>query len=1281
MRKFLVCTGPGATRTIIYGDYTEEASYTSCSYTEYLADTVKEAIQADLDEIKKESGTSRGLIDYCDTAGVENLEFKDVIKKNDMFYLTWILTVNDDFQDEDLETFKDWITGQMSDGWGEGFEQHPISTDHYEENVEVDEYDEETGETNYVTERDRITEELYFSPWHYSSNPDKQFKVEIEELDGISEAQEKLTEAHKYWAILTQDQKYARWKPEKKYTKKQEAFDQAEVLQDMGLAVSVYQYKKLDSADTDKAGWQWVKVKTYPRLSTEELVQRGLEKRGMAPETFKFNDLEISDTADDYVDAYMEATKVETLRKPKTWRFNESKFQNKVREAIETEDGELDFSKLTESTANYAESDGDFPIVIFEADESMVLDDDAPDSWEIQYQYDDAIEDFERLEDEMAIGDLGAWDVRLEDGYYYGIQVLIKDKDEYEDYSEEERAKETEKVNEFLDRLVKEYGWQKIRRVASFSNGEAIYEPIREAKLTENSKDPYKLAKKYNLDVFELRGIDVSNDPAMTTYITIAPDHRVSGSWTICLTDTEEIKASQKRHQNGNWLVAVHKPFQYYADACDWLEQHIDRNDTLEGDPILSESKLKESYTDPDLLDDLVKTYIHNDMITSDEIWDEIMAQYDDEYLAGDVLAELDAEGWHSAFEESKLRESRDQIDLLYCSDGFKRGRGGRGFAKSNHYAVQCTHPDNVYNDLKYYLKQDGNKVYHQFRVNVRPCALENALDNSISVEEFMKRYEAGEFNDEFKESKLREATSGLKITNVSVEPKWIYDTYKGPIRVKANINGKEALFSFEAARSGNIFFAGVDCNSAVVLKERDEDMPAYLRYSRGITISNGGTQTHYALQIHASTLKAAPKENQKDFLFTGRNYSTKPVKEVFKQKLEALYQNNDLTQEFLDTFEIPPYGTNPISKSSDSVEKMKKWQSGERGFNLKAASDAKLKANLKICREIGFDEGADKIQAELNSRKTNALDESISVEEFIKRYEAGEFDGLRESKLKEGKASEKGWYGYEPEETFNRIDNRLSSIHGKNRYLTSDDFSDLRKDYIKKLRDQRAEYAKAHPEYNDEYNAYRQWIDPLRNAYWDIENKDPELKDMIKKYQDAARYRDYSQRKGWLSTVKKQQAIMDQLDKDIKARKKLFDPYNPESDVYKTKPMTDHIDAYWNIENPLIDEYEAEQDRREQEFADALKDKKIYLGSLEGDDGKISKAFFRNTDDPKVFRRIGSRGSSSQPYGPYRGYTKFFISPDPRTEFEDYPEDKIKDLREFDPYGWESNGELDSTD
>lgn len=137
-----------------------------------------------------------------------------------------------------------------------------------------------------------------------------------------------------------------------------------------------------------------------------------------------------------------------------------------------------------------------------------------------------------------------------------------------------------------------------------------------------------------------------------------------------------------------------------------------------------------------------------------------------------------------------------------------------------------------------------------------------------------------------------------FKITEVKVNTNWVYDTFTDCLVVSAKINGHRVNFPFTAARGDNIMFAGIDCNEARF--ENPNSRSYYDQYER-VKISNGGTQTTFALQIYSSVLKSKPKENQKDFSFTGRFYSTQPVKIAFKDKMNQIFKNNEFTDEFMN--------------------------------------------------------------------------------------------------------------------------------------------------------------------------------------------------------------------------------------------------------------------------------------------------------------------------------------------------------------------------------------------
>jgi hypothetical protein len=103
---------------------------------QYLSDELKEFTTAPIEMIEDESGREQAavLIVFNLTRPINNFEAKEL---------------------------KEWVTGQMSDGWGEGFEQRAI--DSYRDEYDAGYEDEETGE--WINETDYGTYEVYAQFW------------------------------------------------------------------------------------------------------------------------------------------------------------------------------------------------------------------------------------------------------------------------------------------------------------------------------------------------------------------------------------------------------------------------------------------------------------------------------------------------------------------------------------------------------------------------------------------------------------------------------------------------------------------------------------------------------------------------------------------------------------------------------------------------------------------------------------------------------------------------------------------------------------------------------------------------------------------------------------------------------------------------------------------------------------------------------------------------------------------------------------------------------------
>lgn len=141
------------------------------------------------------------------------------------------------------------------------------------------------------------------------------------------------------------------------------------------------------------------------------------------------------------------------------------------------------------------------------------------------------------------------------------------------------------------------------------------------------------------------------------------------------------------------------------------------------------------------------------------------------------------------------------------------------------------------------------------------------------------------------------EARNPFRITDVKCDRKWVYDTYEGAVVITCCINGIRCEFAFRGARWNKVVGGlGIDCNSARVY----DGTVSFLggNYIEGI--ANGGGQHYYALYIDDRVVTSQPKSNQKDYRFTGQYYSTAPIINAFKARMQKLYSEGQFTDKFL---------------------------------------------------------------------------------------------------------------------------------------------------------------------------------------------------------------------------------------------------------------------------------------------------------------------------------------------------------------------------------------------
>ena len=105
-------------------------------------------------------------------------EFGDCALISGKMWLRTYIYTEDDVTDSGLEAIEEWITGQMSDGWGEGLEQKPWKTERVQKPVVYfDEYSLEFEEDEEFCQA-----YFYAHPWE-----SKEFEIYLEDEEEVEE--------------------------------------------------------------------------------------------------------------------------------------------------------------------------------------------------------------------------------------------------------------------------------------------------------------------------------------------------------------------------------------------------------------------------------------------------------------------------------------------------------------------------------------------------------------------------------------------------------------------------------------------------------------------------------------------------------------------------------------------------------------------------------------------------------------------------------------------------------------------------------------------------------------------------------------------------------------------------------------------------------------------------------------------------------------------------------------------------------------------------------------
>ena len=140
-----------------YGDMENESS---TLYGRDLLDYEDEILAA-LVKYRMPEETERGIMHWYSADDTVNAKVKSVVftaeEKNGQLWGVAECRIVGTLQPTELETLKDYITGQASDGWGEGFEQQEIDTDGGEIYVHLWSFD---NDWSIQTEQERFAPKI-----------------------------------------------------------------------------------------------------------------------------------------------------------------------------------------------------------------------------------------------------------------------------------------------------------------------------------------------------------------------------------------------------------------------------------------------------------------------------------------------------------------------------------------------------------------------------------------------------------------------------------------------------------------------------------------------------------------------------------------------------------------------------------------------------------------------------------------------------------------------------------------------------------------------------------------------------------------------------------------------------------------------------------------------------------------------------------------------------------------------------------------------------------------
>lgn len=136
------------------------------------------------------------------------------------------------------------------------------------------------------------------------------------------------------------------------------------------------------------------------------------------------------------------------------------------------------------------------------------------------------------------------------------------------------------------------------------------------------------------------------------------------------------------------------------------------------------------------------------------------------------------------------------------------------------------------------------------------------------------------------------------------VNKKWISDAdMQFSIIAKINNQAMEFRFSEESHTCNEIFLPRDDQEVEDV---KENIVSGRQSHFTGESVKVSINPGFYAIRIPESILKSKPKKDQRNYSFTGREYSTSLIPIYFKEIIQKIYESGSFNQEFLDIIDPP---------------------------------------------------------------------------------------------------------------------------------------------------------------------------------------------------------------------------------------------------------------------------------------------------------------------------------------------------------------------------------------